>query len=1616
MNSFLYKAHLWFLPLYSILILFNGTDVYSQDIPEIVHPGYHAKDYLRSEHFSNSRSDQTGSMRKYGESLMKVKDSLRNLRIEDSRSTSSADGRNTYRYTQWYPLGPSVTTDPSLAQLGLVSALWVDTSDFKTIYAGSNTGGIFATYDGGQNWMSLSDNYTTTGVLAIDVDPEDKNHIYIGTGHWGFNRIYGQGVMESFDGGKSWSGTSLNSSVSSAGFNIQDLKVHNKDFDTLYALMNTEFRGETRIYRSVNKGKDWQVVFQQKKEELFDIVLKPKKPKEVYAVGSLFLRSFDGGSTWQDITYRLPVLPNHKISRLTLAASDSIDRFILVFAESYDTLTPGVYNQRLYKSINNGRDFEVVGIDYQPFAGYWKMELQFSHTDPSEFYLGGIWFAKYILDGDSARYSGLNSHTYHKDVREMLVFKVNGKDKIYMGNDGGISRSEDEGLTWIDITRNGFQATQFYNLSISDKGNMVYCGPQDGNLCFYNYDTKEWTKETHIGDAYDGMVDYNNPKNVYLVAIPPKLNRKNLFLLKSTDAGLSFDFRGVPDTTEQGRNNIPVAMHPKDPKVMYAGLKNVWKSYDAAENWEQKSFFNFPNQQKVQCIEISESNPDVVCISFENPLWSQSMLEKVMISINGGNSWQDITPRGELNLIYASVNDILIHPEKPSVIFLALDRTWLDRKIYVSYDGGKKWNNFSDGLPNIPINSLKYYKGAGYDIIFAATDVGVYYRDAFMTQWETFGEGLPLTIVSEIEINYGRKKLVASTFGRGLWEADLCLPLEDSALIVKDTISWPVGKNILSDVVIQPGGKFTLKGKIEIGEGRVIKVMPGAELVLNDASLINNCKTLWEGIKVYGFPDYDSDHPQGKLTMLYGSCIENSYSGVEFIGLDENGKELEGQGGGIIYTNKAYFKNNLRSIDIKPAKGINPSRFELTEFSLKNEPWEGIQFSEHVRINGSRGIEFVSCVFRNDNSYSDMPVELRGVGINSFNSSFSFRKVNLDSVPFGVGTKPMFFQLRKGIVATAGVPGTMIKVDEVTFKNNFTGAYLAGVSVAEFSNCSFELKAISSSDLHHLVIAGLYLDNCQFFDLHDNKFKGTAGSFGVNVPKVGTVINNSGSNNNLIAANTFNDINIGLLAQNTNRSENGELGLRMYFNTFRNNNMDICVTKDSSKSVNGIAYYQGATGSNVIEPAGNWFSNNRNGAFGDIFNAGEPIVYSFYSNSNTSFKYEPKYYANSWLLRSAFHSPGDSTYLPIYLMPDTLDINDQISYWATEAEAANKRYMEIKDGGNTESLKYEVASADFNTSPNLHSKLRKLDAILSLDVLESLLRNNAIHNSFVSEISAMNPILFRDYKRLQLLFERDPEIPAFMLQQLRDRDKNYSEIELLKSIADNTAALADAFRLKRIIELWLEEETDADALIHTILENRKSLSYEILSAFLDKYDTTTTKDKLNQCKTTHPESSATIDGFITLLELNNLYADTLSEENKEIAQSLLYDDNTFMHAQSLINYYSPGSYYEPYMFPYYIPKMPSFKIPPIVLSDSDLKLYPQPASDYIILEYCFKNGIDGGILEIINTSGQVVYQNPIVSKVKQEVIDVSMMIPGLYFVIVRNSAEIISQAKLVIVR
>ncbi|MEJ2596233.1 MAG: hypothetical protein P8100_14175, partial [bacterium] len=105
----------------------------------------------------------------------------------------------------WVNLGP--VEQPANAGTGQpngngrVNAIAFHPTNEDIIYVGAPAGGLWITTDGGESWVSHTDDLPTLGVSAIIVDHSSPMTVYIGTGDRDAGDAPGMGVMKSEDGG-----------------------------------------------------------------------------------------------------------------------------------------------------------------------------------------------------------------------------------------------------------------------------------------------------------------------------------------------------------------------------------------------------------------------------------------------------------------------------------------------------------------------------------------------------------------------------------------------------------------------------------------------------------------------------------------------------------------------------------------------------------------------------------------------------------------------------------------------------------------------------------------------------------------------------------------------------------------------------------------------------------------------------------------------------------------------------------------------------------------------------------------------------------------------------------------------------------------------------------------------------------------------------------------------------------------------------------------------------------------------------------------------------------------------------------------------------------------------
>lgn len=416
-----------------------------------------------------------------------------------------------------------------------------------------------------------------------------------------------------------------------------------------------------------------------------------------------------------------------------------------------------------------------------------------------------------------------------------------GNDILWMGNDGGVGRKEYTNA-WTNKNGTGLNNLEFYNLGgFEGNANLLMCGAQDNNI-------NKWTNPTwqhlYTGDGGECIIDYNNQNHMYAF-------EGYLSMCESTNGWASRNCFSFPNSDWRLGMNMKIDV--ANPNIVYVPVKELHR-FNSITGFQTPAMSAF-NNNWLSNLGQSESNPNVMYVGHSGPYWPNvgsppitNFFHKTTNAQAAVPTWTDLTPNiffGSNNPFYYTVmTDIAVKPTDPNTLWVTFSGWWV-YKVIKSTDGGLTWTDESAGLPNYPVNRIVYQKGSD-DGLYVATEVGVYYRDNSMSQWECFNYHLPVCNVTDLEINYCKQKIRASTFGRGAWESPL---VPASQTITSATWNTPV--KLSANLIVPNGVTLTISSDVDIAKGRTITVAPGGTLdITTGGHLFNGCNEMWDRINV----------------------------------------------------------------------------------------------------------------------------------------------------------------------------------------------------------------------------------------------------------------------------------------------------------------------------------------------------------------------------------------------------------------------------------------------------------------------------------------------------------------------------------------------------------------------------------------------------------------------------------------------------------------------------------------------------------------------------------------------------------------------------------------------
>lgn len=654
----------------------------------------------------------------------------------------------------WRELGPVQIperyNDYGYAGMGRLNCLAFHPKDPSIIWAGAPSGGLWKTTDGGATWTNLTDQLPNLGVTSIVIHPDNPNIIYIATGDGDGLDTFSIGVLKSMDGGASWNTTGINPMVSEK-WAISKLLMHPTNPDIIVGAFSQG------IYKTVDGGETWS---QKTSGNIKDIEVDPSNPSIWYAaIRSVGVyKSTDSGNSWDLINSGLP---DSGFGRIAIALSPSSSN--VIYALYVNNVERGFHG--LYRSVNGGQSWALRAVKpnllgWDPRGkdtdgqGHYDLVLAVQPDNPDIVYAGGVNLWKSLNGGETWTlkahwYGGGDAAFVHAD-HHALEFHPSDPLTLYSGNDGGLHRSTDGGTTWTDHS-NGLAIHQVYRMGIASKNpEEVIVGNQDNG------------SDLRLDGAWksifgaDGMECNFDPIDNTIMYCSIYLGD----FFRSNDSGLNWNAISPPEVEGKGAWVTPFVIDPINPAVLYTATRKVFKSSDRGKTWSAISG------------DLASRNLTVLAVAPSDPkyIYASSYENGFAMTSDGGGNWKPLPASSRPTRVKA----IAVHPTNPLTIWVALGGYVPGDKVKYSTDGGDTWTNVSGSLPNIPANCLAVVPGTAD--VYLGTDLGVFYAPAGTSAWQAFDTGLPNVIVNDLEIHPGDNKILAATYGRGVWVSTLAQP------------------------------------------------------------------------------------------------------------------------------------------------------------------------------------------------------------------------------------------------------------------------------------------------------------------------------------------------------------------------------------------------------------------------------------------------------------------------------------------------------------------------------------------------------------------------------------------------------------------------------------------------------------------------------------------------------------------------------------------------------------------------------------------------------------------------------------------------------------------------
>jgi photosystem II stability/assembly factor-like uncharacterized protein len=699
-------------------------------------------------------------------------------------------------------------------------------------YAGSASGGIHKSTDGGFTWDPIFDSQPVHSIGDIAVAPSDPSTVWVGTGEACIRShiSVGEGIFKSTDSGRTWTRMGLEQTG-----RIGKVVIHPQNPDVVMACALGHAYGpqqERGVFRTTDGGKNWErVLFVDENTGCSDLDMDPTNPRKLFAgmwqfdiktwgresggPGSGLFTSNDGGTTWTRL--RGQGLPTHDVGKVKVTIAPSNPDRVYAMIETGDGIPwKGKETDRgqVWRSEDGGRNWRVVSYDRNAMGRthYYSHIFIAPDNENEAYFLTSNYSVS--LDGAQTLVQQPNQRSPGGDHHDMWIDPRDG-NRMIVGHDQGFSISLNRGRTWY---RNRLPNAQMYHVTVDNAipynviGNKQdgpsYRGPSNSRIFGGGgggggsiIPRSAWHTVAG-GESGWSTPDPTDPNLIWssasgsgsvggIVAIYEENRRqaRNVEVWPEQANGVPADLKYRFNWT------MPLTISPHDRNTVYVGSQHVHRTTNRGQSWEVISPDLSTNDKARQQFSGGLTGDNIgVEYAFVVMAIAESRLEKgqiwagtndgqVQLTRDNGKTWTNLTkalpnlpPWGTVTAIEPSRFDA-------GTAYVSVDLHQVNNRepfIYKTTDYGKTWRAITNGIPKSMLSYVHCIKEDPIrrGLLYAGTENAIYISFDDGENWQPLQTNMPHAPVYWITVQEHYNDLVVATYGRGFWIMDDVTPLQ----------------------------------------------------------------------------------------------------------------------------------------------------------------------------------------------------------------------------------------------------------------------------------------------------------------------------------------------------------------------------------------------------------------------------------------------------------------------------------------------------------------------------------------------------------------------------------------------------------------------------------------------------------------------------------------------------------------------------------------------------------------------------------------------------------------------------------------------------------------------